>query len=145
MVPSSVDPGNKRWLPGALNTEREVVRVYDMLPHIIWTQQFLCEQGCCIRCKVVYQDNMSLILLEKNGCSLSTKQTKHMDIKYFYVTNHLQNKTLEVQHCPTQDVSQLLHQSTSGHTLSLPTCSHHGTCVSYQLMITQECVDVEQF
>ena len=47
---------------------------------------------------------MSSILLERNGRQSSTKRTKHMDIRYFYVGDHLQNKSLSLHHCPTDEM-----------------------------------------
>ena len=32
------------------------------------------------------------------------KQTKHMDIRYFYVREHIQSKTLSLKHCPTEEM-----------------------------------------
>ena len=86
------------------STESEVVGVYDVLPQILWTKKFLEEQGVRIKETVLYQDNMSSMLLERNGRHSSTKRTKHMDIHYFYVTDHIQNKTLSLRHCPTEEM-----------------------------------------
>ena len=86
------------------STESEVVGVYDVVPQILWTKKFLEDQGVGIKDTVLYQDNMSSILLERNGRQSSTKCTKHMDIRYFYVGDHIQNKTLPLQHCPTDEM-----------------------------------------
>ena len=86
------------------STESEVVGVYDVLPQILWTKKFLEEQGVRIRETVLYQDNMSSMLLERNGRHSSMKRTKHMDIRYFYVADHIQNKTLSLRHCPTEEM-----------------------------------------
>ena len=86
------------------STESEVVGVYDILPQILWTKKFLEDQGVTIKETVLYQDNMSSMLLERNGQQLSTKRTKHMDIQYFYVGDHIQNKTLSLKHCPTEEM-----------------------------------------
>ena len=72
------------------STESESIGVYDLLPQILWTKQFLEEQGWLDSVTVVYQDNTSSILLEKNGRSSSMKQTKHMHIWYFYITEQVQ-------------------------------------------------------
>ena len=86
------------------STESEVVGIYDILPQILWTKKFLEDQGVTIKETVLYQDNMSSMLLEQNGRQMSTKRTKHMDIRYFYVGDHIQNKTLSLQHCPTDEM-----------------------------------------
>ena len=94
----------KQKLVTRSSTESEVVGVYDVLPQILWTKKFLEEQGVRITEMVLYQDNMSSMLLERNGRHSSTKRTKHMDIRYFYVADHIQNKTLSLRHCPTEEM-----------------------------------------
>ena len=94
----------KQKLVTRSSTESEVVGVYDVLPQILWTKKFLEEQGVRIKETVLYQDNMSSMLLERNGRQSSMKRTKHMDIRYFYVSDHIQNKTLSLRHCPTDEM-----------------------------------------
>ena len=67
-------------------------------------QQFLEEQGWLDSATMVYQDNTSSILLERNGCSSSMKRTKHMNIRYFYVTEQVRKKAIRVAHCPTEEM-----------------------------------------
>ena len=94
----------KQKLVTQSSTESEVVGVYNVLPQILWTKKFLEDQGVCIKETVLYQDNMSSMLLERNRQQSSTKRTKHMDIRYFYVGDHIQNKTLSLHHCPTNEM-----------------------------------------
>ena len=94
----------KQKLVARSSTESELVGVHDVLPQVLWTKQFLEEQGRLVSMTVVYQDNTSSILLEKNGRSSSTKRTKHMNIRYFYVTEQVQNKNIHVTHCPTEEM-----------------------------------------
>ena len=94
----------KQKLVTRSSTESEVVGVYDVLPQILWTKKFLEDQGVSIKETVLYQDNMSSMLLEHNGRQSSTKRTKHMDIRYFYVSDHVRNKTLSLKHCPTEEM-----------------------------------------
>ena len=94
----------KQRLVSHSSTESELIGVYDVLPQVFWTKQFLEEQGHLDTTTIVYQDNMSSILLERNGRSSSTKRTKHMHIHYFYVTEQVQNKTIHITHCPTEEM-----------------------------------------
>ena len=94
----------KQKLVARSSTKSELVGVHDVLPQVLWTKQFLEEQGRLASTTVVYQDNTSSILLEKNGRSSSTKRTKHMNIRYFYVTEQVQNKNIYVTHCPTEEM-----------------------------------------
>ena len=94
----------KQRLVACSSKESELVGVYDVLPQILWMKQFLEEQGWLDSATVVYQDNTSSILLERNGRSSSTKRTKHMNIWYFYVTEQVRKKAIHVTHCPTEEM-----------------------------------------
>ncbi len=49
------------------STEAELVGVDNVMPMVLWTRQFLEGQGYTINDNIVYQDNQSAMLLEKNG------------------------------------------------------------------------------
>ena len=51
---------------------------------------------------VVYQDNQSAILLEKNGTRSSGKRTRHLDIRYFFITDRVDRKEVRIEYCPTE-------------------------------------------
>ena len=82
----------KQKLVAQSSTENELIGVHDVLPQVLWTKQFLEEQGRLDTTTVVYQDNTSSILLERNDRGSSTKCTKHMHIRYFYVTEQVKKK-----------------------------------------------------
>jgi len=58
-------------------------------------------QGIKVTDNILYQDNRSVILLERNGRSSSTKRTKHIEIRYYYVADHIAKGDLLVVWCPT--------------------------------------------
>ncbi len=62
------------------STEAELVGVDDGMPMVLWTRNFLKNQGYNVADNVVYQDNLSAILLERNGCASSGRRTRHIDI-----------------------------------------------------------------
>jgi hypothetical protein len=49
------------------STEAEPVGVDDSMHVIVWTRNFLLDQGFDIKDNVIYQDNQSAMLLERNG------------------------------------------------------------------------------
>lgn len=54
--------------------EAKLVGVSDILPQqVIWTRYFLEAQGYAASESIVYQDNQSAILLERNGQASSSK------------------------------------------------------------------------
>ena len=70
------------------STEAKLVGVNDILPQILWTRYFLEAQGYGLpRPSKIYQDNMSTIFLGKNGKASSGQRTRHINIRYFFVTD----------------------------------------------------------
>jgi hypothetical protein len=61
-------------------------------------------QGYDIPENMVYQDNQSAMLLERNGQQSSTKRTRHLNYRYFFVTDRIRGKQLTVEYCPTGDM-----------------------------------------
>jgi hypothetical protein len=92
----------KQKLTTRSSTECEVVGVYDVMPQMLWTRNFLEAQGMKIVETVLHQDNTSAILLEKNGRRSSTKRTRHMNIRYFFIADHVASKDVTIVHCPTE-------------------------------------------
>ena len=58
--------------------EVELIGADDAMPHIIWTRYFLEAQGYGINKNILYQDNMSAMLLKKNGKKSSIKNTRRI-------------------------------------------------------------------
>jgi hypothetical protein len=73
------------------------------VPLALWTRNFLKEQGYETK-TTIYQDNTSAILLEKNGKESSSKRTRHMNIKFFFIKDCIDKGYLTVEHCPTDDM-----------------------------------------
>ena len=78
--------------------------MHDVMPQVIWTNYFLQAQGVKVGDTVVYQDNMSSMLLEKNGQSSSLKRTRHMNIRYFFVKDCMASNEIQIEYCPTEDM-----------------------------------------
>jgi len=87
-----------------ISTESEVVGVSDLLPQVIWTRNFLECQGYKVTELVVHQENQSAILLEKNGRGSSSKRTRHINIRYFFITNRVKSGEVSIKYCPTEEM-----------------------------------------
>eukprot|EP00980_Cylindrotheca_fusiformis_P025651 scaffold14334_cov100-Cylindrotheca_fusiformis.AAC.1 len=86
------------------STEAELVGVNDAMSLILWTRNFLEAQGYTVTDNVVWQDNQSAMLLENNGTRSSSKRTRHLEIRYFFVTDNIKRGRMTVQYCPTDDM-----------------------------------------
>ena len=83
------------------STEAELVGVNDVLPQALWTKYFLKEQGYGCDEAIIYQDNRSAMLLENNGRASSSKRTRHINIRYYFVADKVKNKEVRIEYCPT--------------------------------------------
>ena len=52
----------------------------------------------------MFQDNQSAILLENNGNKSSSKRTKHINIRYYFITDRIKNYGLKIEYCPTDNM-----------------------------------------
>ena len=87
------------------STETELVGVHDNVPNVLWTRMFLEAQGYNVAENVVFQDNKSAILLEKNGKASSSKRTKHINTRYFFITDRIKKGDVSVVWCPAEDMT----------------------------------------
>ena len=83
------------------STEGESVGTDDTLPQVLWTNYFLKAQGFKSKGTVMYQDNMSTMLMLKNGKASTTRRTKHINVRYFFITDRIKNGEFTIEHCPT--------------------------------------------
>jgi hypothetical protein len=107
------------------STEAELVGVDDAMNFVGWIQLFVEQQIKSINDDsvlrrigsdvVMQQDNTSTIQLVNNGQALSTKRTRHINIRYFYVTSKIKDGSIRVIYHPTkQMVSDYLAKPLQG-------------------------------
>jgi hypothetical protein len=81
--------------------EGELVGIDDALPTILWTRYFIESQGYTVEQNIMFQDNKSTILLANNGRWSSSKRTKHIKSRFFYVKDKVNSGELSIEHRPT--------------------------------------------
>ena len=82
-----INVSRKHKLNVASSTEAELVSIADVLGMIMWCKYFMEDQGCSIENNLLYQDNKSTILLAKNGRMSAGKNSKHIKIRFFLITD----------------------------------------------------------
>ncbi len=75
-----------------------------MMPIIVWSWNFLMFQGYGVTQNLLLQDNKSSILLERNGKASSGKRTRHINIQYFFITDRVNMKEIEIKRRPTKEM-----------------------------------------
>ena len=78
------------------STEAELVGMNDVLSQILWTRYFMEAQGYQCKITPIYQDNMSTILLAKNGRMSSSKLTRHINVRYFFINDKIVKRKLRL-------------------------------------------------
>jgi hypothetical protein len=67
-----------------------------------------------IKCAIVFQDNMSTMTLIEKGRSTSSR-TKHINIRYFFVKDRVENGEITIKYLPTEEmVADLLTKPLQG-------------------------------
>jgi hypothetical protein len=61
-------------------------------------------QGYLVQDNILFQDNKSTILLEKNGKASSSKRTKHINNQYFFITDRVHKGDISLVWCLTGDM-----------------------------------------
>jgi hypothetical protein len=107
------------------STEAKLVAVDDAMNFAKWIQLFVEEQTKSLEDRpiikkfgldtVIQQDNTSTIQLENNGQASCTKRTRHINIRYFYVTSKIKEGSIPIIYHPTkQMVSDYLRHVPDG-------------------------------
>lgn len=94
----------KQKLNTKSSTEAELVGADDVISDILWTNNFMKAQSYELAMTVLYQDNTSVILLEKNGPESAGKRSRHIDNRYFFIKDCIMRKQVEVKYCPTDEM-----------------------------------------
>ena len=81
---------NKQKLNTKSSTKANLIGEDDALTQMLWTKYFTRAQGYGIKEKIIYQDNMSAMLLETNREKSSTKKRNIYGCAIF----------VDIKHCP---------------------------------------------
>jgi hypothetical protein len=99
-----ISSSGKQKLNTRSSTESKLVGVDNLMSLILWSCNFLKTQGYAVVDNILYQDNRSAILLEKNGKMFSGKRTKHIATCYFFVTDRILAGEISPKWCPTGEM-----------------------------------------
>jgi hypothetical protein len=62
------------------------------------------EQGYDMDPSLLYQDNMSAILLETNDRASSSRRNKRINVQYYLIKDKVNQKEKTIEHCPTKQM-----------------------------------------
>ena len=94
----------KQKLNTKISTDIEIVGFDDFMPAIFWTRYFIAFQGYNVKDNCQHQDNKSYDLMGKNGKTLIRPRTKHINIRYFFITHRVKKVEFSLLWCSTGDM-----------------------------------------
>ena len=136
----------KQKLVALSTTEAEYIAASEASKEAIWLRDLLQELKLAEnKLTLLNQDNQSAIFLEKNH---SVKQrTKHIDIKYHFIRELVQQGKLTIRYCPTQEMTAdiftkpLSKQPFTKHRnqlMNITEHSHHQNIQTHHRVLSEE-------
>jgi hypothetical protein len=101
---AAMSKSSKQTINTKSSTEAELVGASDYLSYPIWTANFLNAQGYAMKNNTFYQDNQSTIRFERNGRKSCGPNSRHIDIRYFFIKDRIISSGITVLHCPTEQM-----------------------------------------
>ena len=87
-------------IQGKSSNKDDPIVVDDTLPQALWTKYFIEAWGCLVERNLINQDNKSATFMDTNGRFSSSKRTKHIKTRYFFVKDKVDKGGVEIQYCP---------------------------------------------
>ena len=84
-------------------SKSELIGISDALSQVIWTRDFLIEQGYEVGPARLQQDNQSTMVLANKGISTSEK-TRHIGIRFFWVKDRIESGEVAIVYLPTEEM-----------------------------------------
>ena len=99
-----INVSRKQKMVSKSSMEAELIAGDDIANSVIWANYFIEAQGYQNDRTVLLQDNKSCMLLHNNGKASSSKRTRHLNIRYFFLANRIEKGELTVEFCPTDEM-----------------------------------------
>lgn len=79
------------------STEAELVALNSVVEDVIWAKGIMEELGYPQPTVNIFQDNKSCITMANRGTA-NSKRSKHINVRYFFLSQHIQDKTIKLVH-----------------------------------------------
>ena len=91
---------SKQLIDTKISTVTEVVGVSEYVPFKIHMIHLLLGQVYSLKKKVLYQDNKSALRMEQNGRNSCTGNSRHINVRLFFVKDCIDKGEFTIEHCP---------------------------------------------
>jgi len=92
---------SKQSLNAKSSTEAEIIALSDVCGQVTWIRQLLQAQGVELQATNVYEDNMSVLTMVRNGRP-TTKHSRHINIRFFHAHDLEAREEIVVKFVPTE-------------------------------------------
>ena len=103
----------KQNLNTQISTGTENLAMGECMNAILCTRYWWDAEGYDISEEIVYQGNKSDILLENNGKASSRNLTKHINTRYYFVTDRIEKYEPPLEWCPIANIDWIFHDKTN--------------------------------
>eukprot|EP01040_Poterioochromonas_malhamensis_P013796 gene13796-15214_t len=94
---------SKQKIVSKSSTEAELIALSDACSQVIWSRDFLINQGYDLSSVTIFEDNKSTLALVHNGKSTS-ERTKHINVRYHFIKDKIESGEIEVQYMSTDQM-----------------------------------------
>ena len=94
----------KQKVVATSSSEAELIAMYEGLDFLIWFKRVLEFLGIPQKTIRVFQDNTSTITMVFFGRGSSGSMTRHIDIKYFFTKQFIDDLTFVIEHLPRENM-----------------------------------------
>ena len=70
------------------------------MPEFLWYLYFIQAQGYGVKYAEIHQDNVSAQMLENNRKFSSSRKTKHIKAKFFFIKDNFDSEEVKILDCP---------------------------------------------
>ena len=81
------------------STETEMVSVVTYMPEVLWSLYFIQAQGYEFKYTEIHQNNFSEQMLETNGKFSSSRKTKNIKEKFFFIKDKVDSEEVKIVDC----------------------------------------------
>ncbi len=99
---AAISFSNKQKINTNSSMDSKLVGANQALSFILHTWHFIEAQGYSVEQNLLFQDNQFTTCFKVNGSFSSSKCTKHIKCRYFFIRDKIANGNLKVLHCPTE-------------------------------------------
>ena len=93
----------KQKLVSKSSTETELIGLTDKSSQVIWSRNFLIEQGHPVPPATIFQDNMSTLALVDKGRS-TNERTRHIHVRYYFIKDRVSKQEIKLAYLPTGEM-----------------------------------------